>query len=142
MLRENEKAKIVKLVTGEELVCIIKDENQIPKSSLIRLEKPLQIKVIPKMFVSGNQEYVALVKWANFTEDNFISIPKDKVITIVNCTIDFSLKYVESLKKQDEYENRIKNAKNRNVQLQVFNDEEGEEEELDYDMDPPSKSIH
>jgi hypothetical protein len=94
------------------------------------------------MFVSGNQEYVALVKWANFTEDNFISIPKDKVITIVNCTIDFSLKYVESLKKQDEYENRIKNAKNRNVQLQVFNDEEDEEDEFDYDMDPPSKSIH
>ena len=57
--------KIIKLVSGEDVVTVLPTgKNQLPeKSTLLRLEKPLLIKYVPQMTLTGFKDYIALIKW-------------------------------------------------------------------------------
>ena len=70
--------KIIKLVNGEDVVTILPTgKNQLPDNSqLVRLEKPLLIKYVPQMTLTGFKDYIALIKWCFYTPDKIITIPK------------------------------------------------------------------
>ena len=76
--------KIIKLINGDDVVAHMPiGEKQLPdKSPLLRIAKPLQIKYIPQMTPTGIRDYIALIKWVNYTTDKVITIPKDKIMTI------------------------------------------------------------
>ena len=44
--------------------------------SIIRLDKPLQIKYVPQMTPTGFRDYIALIKWCSYTNDKIVTIPK------------------------------------------------------------------
>lgn len=97
------EVKIVKLINGDDIVCVIPTgEHQLKDDApLIRLEKPLQIKYVPQMTPQGFRDYIALIRWTNYTADKIITIPKDKIMTITNASNEMGKSYVEISKNYD-----------------------------------------
>lgn len=109
-------AKIIKLVTGEEICCMLPKEQLNEKSNLLRLSDPMLIKYVPHITHLGVSDYIALVKWVGFTEDKVVSIPKDKILTICNASLPFTQRYqrlvnVEIPQKLPDYIERNLNDK-------------------------------
>ena len=92
---KQQEIKIIKLVNGDDIVCVLPTgDRQLPdKAPLIRLEKPLQVKYVPQITPTGFRDYVALIKWTNYTNDQIVTIPKDKILTITNASIEMSNNY-------------------------------------------------
>ena len=130
--------KIIRLVSGEEICCIIPKEQVKDKSHLLRLSEPMLIKYVPQITVG-------------FTNDKIITIPKDKIMTIANATEPFTRRYhhlVDNLSRQDQklpsfverdltdedYDeiDRQNNSNKKNKKL----------DDLKRFLDMPSKKIH
>ena len=88
-----EQVKIIKLVNGDDIVCSFPEKQLEHKSPLIRIVKPLLIKYVPQLTSMGIKDYIALIKWAAYTNDSIITIPKDKILTIANATLPFTKRY-------------------------------------------------
>ena len=80
--------KIVKIINGTDVVCVIPTNKETPNSPLLTLDKPLEIKYVPQITNLGIKDYIALVKWAGYTQDQLVTIPKDKILTINNSSDD------------------------------------------------------
>ena len=85
---QKQQVKIVKLINGDDIVTDMPvGDKQLPdKSVLIRLHKPLQIKYVPQITPTGFRDYIALIRWTNYTADKIVTIPKDKIMTITNAS--------------------------------------------------------
>lgn len=103
--------RIIKLINGDDIVCRLAKDQLPEKSTLLRIDRPLQIKYISQLTARGLKDYIALIKWTAYTNDKIITIPKDKILTITLATeemtksyLDVALKY-EKIKvpKQGEY---------------------------------------
>ena len=139
--------KIIRLVSGEEICCIIPKEQIKDNKTLIRLSEPMLIKYVPRITEVGISDYIALVKWVGFTNDKIITIPKDKIMTIANATEPFTRRYhhlVDTINKQDQ---KLPAFVERDMTNEDYDryDKMTEKENLDelkeyFDM--PSKKIH
>ena len=139
--------KIIRLISGEEICCIIPKEQIKDKTNLLRLSEPMLIKYVPQISEFGISDYIALVKWVGFTNDKIITIPKYKIMTIANATEPFTRRYnklVQTINKQDQ---KLPSFVERDL-----NDEDYEEldkhskkkklNDLKDFFDMPSKKIH
>ena len=135
------EVKIVKLINGDDIVCVIPTgEHQLKDDApLIRLEKPLQIKYVPQMTPQGFRDYIALIRWTNYTADKIITIPKDKIMTITNASNEMGKSYTEISKnydtvdvpkKDEKYQRKeFSSAENKKInELFAGFDDEDEEE--------------
>ena len=139
--------KIIRLVSGEEICCIIPKEQIKDNKTLIRLSEPMLIKYVPRITEVGISDYIALVKWVGFTNDKIITIPKDKIMTIANATEPFTKRYhhlINTINKQDQ---KLPAFVERDMTDEDYEkyDRRTEQENLDdlkeyFDM--PSKKIH
>lgn len=146
MHQKTDSIKIIKLINGDDIVCVIPTgEHQLEdKAPLIRLEKPLQIKYVPQITPQGFRDYIALIRWTNYTNDKIITIPKDKIMTITNASADMIKSYFhlvkdydkeEKVQKDDQYERtRFSDETNKEIN-EIFDDE-------DDDYDIPNKTLH
>jgi len=129
--------KIVKLVNGDDLVCELPTgDKQLPENGpLLRLIKPLQIKYIPQITPDGFKDYIALTKWAAYTSDQVITIPKDKIMTVTNATAEMGRSWVQlsqnyhinPVRKADQSERiKMNTEDNREVNeiFDSFNDDD------------------
>ena len=93
--------KLIKLINGDDIVCHLPEkESQLPDDSpLLRLDRPLQVKYIPQFTTKGFRDYIALIRWVNFSPDNIITIPKDKIMTIAGATKEMSTQYGQIAKE-------------------------------------------
>jgi hypothetical protein len=106
-----EQIRIIKLVNGDDIVCSLAKDQLPEKSTLLRIDRPLQIKYVSQLTPKGLKDYIALIKWVAYTNDKVVSIPKDKIMTITNATeemtksyLDVALKYERiDLPKRGEY---------------------------------------
>jgi hypothetical protein len=99
-----EQISIIKLINGDDIVCSLAKEQLPEKSSFLRLVKPLQIKYVSQLTPRGLKDFIALIKWTAYTNDQVISIPKDKIITITNATEAMSKSYLDVSSKYDKIE--------------------------------------
>lgn len=143
------KVKILRLVTGEELCCIIPEKQLSSKSNLVRLLEPMLIKYIPHMTELGVSDYIALVKWVGFTDDKIISIPKDKIVTIANATAPFSLRYKKLVDTVNSKKQELPDYVERNLSADEYKKMDAKEEiqkaidDLHESNDlMPSKKVH
>ena len=88
-----EQIKIIKLINGDDIVCSFPKKQLEQKSPLIRIVKPLLIKYVPQLTPMGFKDYIALIKWAAYTNDSVITIPKDKILTITNASSEMGKSY-------------------------------------------------
>ena len=136
------EVKIIKLINGDDIVTVLPTgEKQLPDNGpLIRLEKPLQIKYVPQMTPMGFRDYIALIRWTNYTADKIVTIPKDKIMTITNASIEMSSSYVEITKN---YDNLDKPKQDEGYHRKEFSPEENKKlneifRELDDEEEPPT----
>ena len=132
--------KIIKLINGDDIVTVLPTgEKQLPDNGpLIRLDKPLQIKYVPQITPMGFRDYIALIRWTNYTGDKIITIPKDKIMTITNASIEMSGNYNHIIQnydkldrpKQDETYHKKEFTPEENKKLnEIFKEFDDEEEE-------------
>ena len=137
--------KIVKLINGDDIVTVMPvGERQLPdKSGLIRLEKPLQIKYIPQITPIGFKDYIALIRWTNYTNDQIVTIPKDKILTITNASPEMANSYhhiarnynnLERPPEEKNYSREPLSAEQNKKLNEIFR----EFEDLDDDGTPPT----
>ena len=140
--------KIIRLVSGEEICCIIPKEQVKDKSHLLRLSEPMLIKYVPQITEVGISDYIALVKWVGFTNDKIITIPKDKIMTIANATEPFTRRYhhlVDSLSGQTQ---KLPSFIERDLSEEDYDEFDKQSkkkdklEDLKRFFDMPSKKIH
>ena len=115
---------------------------------MLRLNRPLQVKYIPQFTAQGLKDYVALIKWSPYTKDKVLTIPKDKIMTIVNANPDMSKSYAHVVLGYDKSEPIVKKENPTVFKRERLSDEDNdkvneifEEEELD-DYDIPAKTLH
>ena len=136
--------KIVKLVNGDDIVTHMPSgDKQLPdKSPLMRLDKPLQIKYIPQMTPMGVRDYIALIKWTNYTPDKIITIPKDKILTITTAGGDISKSYLNLAKEYDQLDSP-KKSKTKIYHQERMNDEDNEMlNEIFKESRGPKRTLH
>ena len=78
--------RIIKLVNGDDIICVVPADNrQTPDAStVLKIIKPLLLKYVPSMEEDGLRDYIALVKWTSYSNDELINVPKDKIMTITS----------------------------------------------------------
>jgi len=86
MHQNNENIKIIKLDNGDDIVCNLPKEQYEDKHLLLKIEKPLQVKYVPQLTPDGFRDYVALIKWAPYTSDTIVTIPKSKIMTVTSAS--------------------------------------------------------
>ena len=134
------QVKIIKLINGDDIVAVLPTgDKQLPDNGpLIRLDKPLQIKYVPQITSVGFRDYIALIRWTNYTSDKIVTIPKDKIMTITNASLEMSGSYSEITKnydnldkpKRDETYHRKQFSPEENKKLnEIFRELDDEEEE-------------
>ena len=137
---QKQQVKIVKLINGDDIVTDMPiGDKQLPdKSVLIRLHKPLQIKYVPQITPLGFRDYIAMIRWTNYTMDKIVTIPKDKIMTITNASSEMAVNYSQIVKnydkldkpKRDESYHRKEFTPDENKKLnEIFRELDDEEEE-------------
>ena len=139
------QVKIIKLINGDDIVTVMPTgEKQLPDNGpLIRLDKPLQIKYVPQMTPMGFRDYIAMIRWTNYTSDKIVTIPKDKIMTITNASSEMALSYGEIVKN---YDNLDKPKRDENYHRKEFTSDENKKlneifRELDDDEEEPTLSL-
>ena len=138
----NQTVKIIKLINGDDIVTVLPTgDKQLPDNGpLIRLDKPLQIKYVPQMTPLGFRDYIAMIRWTNYTSDKVVTIPKDKIITITNASLEMSNSYGEIVKNYDTLD---KPKRDENYHRKEFTADENKKineifKELDDDEEEPT----
>lgn len=144
-MQKEPQVKIIKLINGDDIVCILPaGEKQLPENApLLRLDKPLQIKYIPQITPMGFRDYIALIRWTNYTGDQIVTIPKDKIMTITNASLEMTGNYTAVCKN---YNNLDKPKRDENYHRKEFSPEENKKlndifKEFDDDEETPP-TIH
>ena len=138
--------KIIKLTNGDDIVCALPVEQLGEKSPMLRLNKPLLVKYIPQLTASGLKDYVALIKWSPYTKDPILTIPKDKIMTIVNANTDMTKSYNHMMLSYDKPEPLARKEKPLSFKRQRLSDEDNDTineifDEFEDDFFP-KKTIH
>mgnify|MGYP001184366116 CR=1 FL=1 len=144
MVNVQANIKIIKLTNGDDIVTHMPSgDKQLPdKSPLMRLDKPLQIKYIPQMTPMGVRDYIALIKWTNYTPDKIITIPKDKILTITTAGGDMSKSYLNLAKEYDQIDSP-KKSKTKIYHQEQINEEDNEMlNEIFRDFKHPKRTLH
>ena len=115
--------KIIKLVNGDDIVCILPKEQLGEKSPLIRLDRPLQIKYVPQLTPSGFRDYIALIKWTGYSKDRIITIPKDKIMAITNAGESMVTSYFHIVKDYDKENLKTVDASDKYKKQKLTDDE-------------------
>ena len=134
------QVKIIKLINGDDIVTVLPTgEKQLPDNGpLIRLDKPLQIKYVPQMTPMGFRDYIAMIRWTNYSSDKIVTIPKDKIMTITNASAEMAGSYGAIVKnydnldkpKRDENYHRKEFTADENKKInEIFKELDDEEEE-------------
>ena len=139
--------KIIKLINGDDIVCTLPAEQLGDKSPLLRLSKPLQVKYIPQFTSGGLKDYVALIKWSPYTRDFILTIPKDKIMTIVNANVDMTKSYNHMMLNYDKSEPLAQKEKPASFKRERLSDEDNDRvneifDEFDDDEFIPKKTLH
>jgi hypothetical protein len=121
---QKSEIKIIKLINGDDIVCVLPIDQLPEKSPLLRLSKPLQVKYVPQLTPGGFKDYVALIKWAAYTPDTIVTIPKDKIMTIVNASDEMKKSYNVVASTYDNI--KIPQRDNTKYKREQFSDEENE----------------
>ena len=139
--------KIIKLINGDDIVCTLPAEQLGDKSPLLRLSKPLQVKYIPQFTAGGLKDYVALIKWSPYTKDFILTIPKDKIMTIVNANNDMSKSYNYMMTNYEKSEPLAQKEKPATFKRERLSDEDNDRvneifDEFEDDEFIPKKTLH
>ena len=115
--------KVIKLDNGDDIVCAFPKDQLDEKTGLIRLVKPLLIKYVPQLTPQGFKDYVALIKWAAYTNDEIITIPIKKIMTITNASSEMAKSFEHM---SNDYQKLEAPRKDNDYKRSMFSKEDNE----------------
>ena len=128
--------KIVKLSNGEDIICII--ENNEPGKEC-KVSYPLLMQVIPQQTPKGFVESLRLSKWVQpFTDSSFFEIKSNNIILVADASPDLCRYYDHVLEKMDE-EDAIELIQDNELEEDYLEEDDGE---LSTRLATRSDSIH
>ena len=117
--------KILKLISGENIICELSEEN-----GKYEISRPLLMNIHSRINSTGMSESLMLSRWVQpFTEQKYFEIDPKHVIIMLPASPGLSIYYEGVLNKLD------------NSEFNDINDEEIYDELLD-ELEIPSKYIH
>ena len=125
------KVKIIKLDNGDDIVCAFPEKQLDEKTGFIRLVKPLLIKYVPQLTPMGFKDFVALIKWAAYTNDEIITIPIKKILTITNASMEMTRSFehmskeyqtLEAPRKEDNYRRTMLSREDNDKVNEIFDE--------------------
>ena len=131
MHQPTSKVKIKKLDNGDDIVCAFPEKQLDEKTGLIRLVKPLLIKYVPQLTPMGFKDFVALIKWAAYTNDEIITIPIKKILTITNASMEMTRSFehmskeyqtLEAPRKEDNYRRTMLSREDNDKVNEIFDE--------------------
>ena len=135
--------KIVKLENGDDIVCAFPKEQLPDKHALLRIERPLQIKYIAQLTPGGFKAYVALIKWAAYTGDTIVTIPKDKIMTITNASSEMQKSYVHIIKDYHLIDKNLQREEEVKFNRERLSDKDNEKiNEIFNELEDEEPTIH
>tara|TARA_R110002110_G_scaffold162306_1_gene361555 strand:+ start:32 stop:415 length:384 start_codon:yes stop_codon:yes gene_type:complete len=121
--------KILKLISGENIICELSEDN-----GKYEITRPLLMHVSPKLTVTGMTESLMLSRWVQpFTDAKYFEIDPKHVIIMLPASAGLSIYYEGVL-------DRLEGPEELST-MDDINEEEIYEELLD-ELDTDSKSIH
>ena len=122
--------KILKLISGENIICELTEEN-----GKYEISKPLLMHVHPNITIGGMTESLMLSRWVQpFTEQTYFEIDPKHVIIMLPASPGLSVYYEGVL-------NKIEGGTER-ISLGDHINEDDIYDELLEDLEPESKIIH
>ena len=115
--------KVIKLDNVDDIVCAFPKDQLDEKTGLIRLVKPLLIKYVPQLTPQGFKDYVALIKWAAYTNDEIITIPIKKILTITNASSEMAKSFEHM---SNDYQRLEAPRKDNDYKRSMFSKEDNE----------------
>jgi hypothetical protein len=131
MHQPTSKVKIIKLDNGDDIVCAFPEKQLDEKTGLIRLVKPLLIKYVPQLTPMGFKDFVALIKWAAYTNDEIITIPIKKILAITNASMEMTRSFehmskeyqtLEAPRKEDNYRRTMLSREDNDKVNEIFDE--------------------
>ena len=125
------KVKIIKLDNGDDIVCAFPKEQLAESTGLIRLVKPLLIKYVPQLTPQGFKDFVALIKWAAYTNDEIVTIPIKKILTITNSSSEMTKSFehmsqdyqkLEAPRKDSDYKRTMFTKEDNDKVNEIFDE--------------------
>ena len=144
MSKNQTDVKVIKLDNGDDIVCAFPKEQLKDSTGLIRLIKPLLIKYVPQLTPQGFKDYVALIKWAAYTNDEVITIPIKKIMTITNASSEMEKTFnhmsndyqkLEAPRKDNDYKRTIFNQRDNDKVNEIL-------DEFIDDVDDGNNTLH
>ena len=122
--------KIVKLTSGENIICKLVSENE-----KLKVSHPLRMDVVTHMTQKGMAESLNLSRWLQpFSDQKVYTINMDHVLLIANVSIGVERYYEHVLRRIEDLdytENQIEEPKENDLL-----------EEILEDIEPDSDTIH
>ncbi len=122
--------RIVKLATGENIICKLVSDNE-----KLKVSHPLRMDVVTHMTQKGMAESLNLSRWLQpFSDQQIYTINMSHVLTIANVSIGLERYYEHVLRKienLDHIEHRLEEPKETDLL-----------EEILEDIEPDSDTIH
>ena len=126
----NSQYKIVKLTSGENIICKLVSENE-----KLKVSHPLRMDVVTHMTQKGMAESLNLSRWLQpFSDQKVYTINMDHVLLIANVSIGLERYYEHVLRRIEDLdytENQIEEPKENDLL-----------EEILEDIEPDSDTIH
>jgi hypothetical protein len=123
--------KILKLISGENIICELSEDN-----GKYEISRPLLMHVAPKMTMTGMTESLMLSRWVQpFTEEKYFEIDPKHVIIMLPASPGLSVYYEGVLDKLEV---------SKEEELPSLDDIEDDEifDELLEELETDNKSIH
>ena len=124
-----ETYKILKLISGENIICELSQDD-----GIYEISRPLLMHVRPKMTMTGMTESLMLSRWVQpFTEQKYFEIDPKHVIIMLPASPGLSVYYEGVLDKLENCE-----------ELETLDDDDNEDiyDELLEEMESESDLIH
>ena len=129
-----DNAKILKLSSGEEIICNVSEGSN---NGFVSVTSPMKIQSYPRATREGLAESLSLQRWIHFAETNTYNVPESQIIVMTEASYGLSKFYEYCVKKMDIEEENILSPTREELQ-----EIEYEEEWDDEYGEPLSKVYH
>ena len=124
--------KIVKLVNGEDIICMMEDDG----NKSYKVIWPLKMQIVPKMTKKGIMEALNLSTWIQvYTEERVFDLPSSSVVMMMEPSPGLT-KYYELVLRKLMHEDEEVDEWTEEI------DEDDKYHELLEEQETPSKLIH
>jgi hypothetical protein len=127
--------KIIKLSSGEEIICKVVHN---PEKDYMSVVRPMKLNSYPKATKQGIEEALSLQRWIHFADADTFDVPKSQVMVLTEASYGLVKFYEYCVRKAKWEEEEILAPPS----IQDLEDIEAEEDWDEQFGEPDSKLIH